>query len=77
MLQALVLGHFLSRSGKKMTGMMTRPNHNDLLFLKELIEAGHFVTVVDRCYPLAQAVAALRYVLEGHVRGKVILTISD
>jgi NADPH:quinone reductase-like Zn-dependent oxidoreductase len=76
MLQALVLGPFLSRSGRKMTGMMTRPNHDDLVFLKELIEAGKFVPVLDRCYPLAKAAEAHRYVLEGHVRGKVILTID-
>src|SRR5215831_20349548 len=61
---------FLSRSGRKLTGMMTRPNHDDLVFLKDLIEAGHFVPIVDRCYPMAQAVDAHRYVLEGHVRGK-------
>ena len=76
MLQALVLGPFLSRSGRKMTGMMTRPNHDDLVFLKELIEAGQFLPVIDRCYPLAKAAEAHRYVLEGHVRGKVILTID-
>ena len=74
MLQALVLGPFLSRSGRKMTGMMTRPNHDDLVFLKELIEAGKFEPVIDRCYPLSKAAEAHRYVLEGHVRGKVILT---
>jgi len=74
MFQALVLGPFLSRSGKKMMGMMTRPNHDDLVFLKDLIEAGKFVPVIDRCYPMAEAVEAHRYVLEGHVRGKVILT---
>jgi NADPH:quinone reductase-like Zn-dependent oxidoreductase len=74
MLQALALGPFLSRSGRKMTGMMTRPNHDDLVFLKELIEAGRFAPVIDRCYPLAKAAEAHRFVLEGHVRGKVILT---
>jgi len=74
MLQALVLGPFLSRSGRKMTGMMTRPNQDDLVFIKELIEAGKFVPVIDRCYPFSKAAEAHRYVLEGHVRGKVILT---
>jgi len=74
MVQALVLGPFLSRSGRKMTGMMTRPNHDDLVFLKDLIESGKFAPVIDRCYPLAEAVDAHRYVLQGHVRGKVILT---
>jgi NADPH:quinone reductase-like Zn-dependent oxidoreductase len=77
MLQALVLGPFLSRSGRKMTGMMTRPNRDDLAFLKDLIEAGTFVPVVDRCYPLARAAEAHRYVLEGQVRGKVILTLPQ
>jgi NADPH:quinone reductase-like Zn-dependent oxidoreductase len=77
MFQALLLGPFLSRSGKKMTGMMTRPNHHDLVFLKDLIEAGKFVPVIDRCYPLTEAADAHRYVLEGHVRGKVILTIDS
>jgi NADPH:quinone reductase-like Zn-dependent oxidoreductase len=77
MFQALVLGRFLSRSGRKMTGMMTRPNHDDLVFLKELIEAGKFVPVIDRCYPLTEAAAAHWYVLEGHVRGKVILTVDS
>jgi NADPH:quinone reductase-like Zn-dependent oxidoreductase len=57
--------------------MMTRPNHHDLVFLKDLIEAGKFVPVIDRCYPLTEAADAHRYVLEGHVRGKVILTIDS
>lgn len=75
MFQALIFGPFLSWSGKrKMTGMMTRPNHDDLVFLKEMIEAGKFVPVIDRCYPFTKAAEAHRYVLEGHVRGKVILT---
>ena len=77
MFQALILGPFLSRSGKKMTGKMTRPNHDDLVFLKDLIEAGKFVPVIDRCYPLAEAADAHRYVLQGHVRGKVVLTTNS
>jgi len=75
MLQVLLLGKPLSWSGnKQMKGMMTRPNQNDLVYLKELLEAGIVVPVIDRSYPLAGAAEAIRYVLEGHVRGKVILT---
>ena len=77
MFQALLLGPLLSWAGnRKMRGMMTRPNQKDLLFLKELLEAGRVVPAIDRCYPLDEAVAAMRYVLEGHVRGKVVLTIE-
>jgi NADPH:quinone reductase-like Zn-dependent oxidoreductase len=75
MFQALLLGAFLSWTGtKKFKGMMTRPNQEDLIVLKELLESCKIVSVIDRCYPLGEAVEAMRYVLEGHVRGKVILT---
>jgi NADPH:quinone reductase-like Zn-dependent oxidoreductase len=77
MFQALVLGAILSRTGEqKFRGMMTRPNADDLDFLKELMEAGKIVSVIDRTYPLSKTVEAMRYVLEGHVKGKVILTIE-
>jgi NADPH:quinone reductase-like Zn-dependent oxidoreductase len=74
-LQAMFLGPLLSRLGnKKIRGMMTRPDQKDLVLLKELLEAGKVIPVIDRCYPLAKATEAIRYVLEGHVRGKVVLT---
>jgi NADPH:quinone reductase-like Zn-dependent oxidoreductase len=51
-------------------------NQKDLLFLKELLEAGKIVPVIDRSYPLSNAAEALRYLAEGHAQGKVVLTVQ-
>jgi NADPH:quinone reductase-like Zn-dependent oxidoreductase len=45
------------------------------MLLKELIEAGKVMPVVDRTYPLSEAAKAIDYIDEGHVRGKVAITI--
>ena len=46
----------------------------DLAFLAELFEAGKVVPVVDRHYPLSEVPEALRYLEEGHAKGKVVIT---
>jgi NADPH:quinone reductase-like Zn-dependent oxidoreductase len=48
---------------------------DDLRALKDLIEAGKVVPVIDRTYPLAQAAEAVRYMERGHARGKVVITV--
>ena len=47
----------------------------DLIVLKELIEAGKLTPVIDRTYPLSETPAAMRYLEQGHSRGKVVLTV--
>ena len=47
----------------------------DVVLLKELIEAGKVTPVIDRTYPLAEVPEALRYLEAGHAQGKVVITV--
>ncbi len=78
LLQALLLGPVISRTGKQKMGFMgiAKINQKDLVFVKELLEAGKVVPVIDRRYPLSETSEALQYLEEGHARGKVIITIE-
>lgn len=77
MFQTLLLGWLLSRMGSRRFGsVLAKINQGDLVFLKDLIEAGKVVPVIDRRYPLSEAAEALRYVGAGHARGKVILIVE-
>ena len=73
--QVVFLGPWISMTGSKKMGiLMHKPNTSDLDFMKELFEAGKVVPVLDRRYPLSEVPEALRYLGEGHVRGKVVIT---
>jgi NADPH:quinone reductase-like Zn-dependent oxidoreductase len=77
LLQALLLGPLLSRIGsKRMCVFIAKINKNDMVLLKDLLEAGDVVPVIDRRYPLSEAAEALRYLGEGHAQGKVVITVS-
>ena len=56
--------------------MYGNPNKTDYAFLIELFEAGKVVPIVDRRYPLSEVPEALRYLEDGHARGKVIITVE-
>jgi NADPH:quinone reductase-like Zn-dependent oxidoreductase len=71
-LRALLLSRFV---GQKLTTFICRENHEDLLVLKELIEAGKITPVIDRSYPLSEVPKAIRYLEQGHARGKVVITV--
>jgi NADPH:quinone reductase-like Zn-dependent oxidoreductase len=72
--QALLLGPWMSKAkGKKMGAFSAQPKQQDLAFVKELFEAGKVKPVIDRSYPLSELPDALRYVGEGHAKGKVVI----
>ena len=71
--KALVTSPFVSQ---RLVTFVTRENREDLLAIRELIEAGQVTPVIDRTYTLAEAADAVRYVGEGHSRGKVLITVG-
>ncbi len=76
-LQAVFLGPLLSRIGhKKMRFFIAKVNGRDLHLLKDFLEAGKVVPVIDRRYPLSEVAEALCYREEGHAQGKVVIIID-
>jgi len=75
----MVLEPLLSMTGNKKVGLMgtAKVNQKDLVFVKELIEARKVVPVIDRRYPLGETAEAIRYLEEGHARGKVVITLEQ
>jgi NADPH:quinone reductase-like Zn-dependent oxidoreductase len=66
------MGRFVSQT---VAPYMAKRSRDDLVLLKELIEAGRVTPVVDKRYPLSEVPEAMRYLEEGHARGKVVITV--
>ncbi len=71
-LRALGLSLFVSQ---KLGTYISSENADDLMALRELIEAGKIKPVIDRTYPLSDVATAIRYLVEGHARGKIVITV--
>ena len=79
LIKALVLSRFVSQRIASYTAKpnySSGPNEGDLATLKELIETGTITPVIDRTYSLSETPEAIRYLEEGHTRGKVVITTS-
>jgi NADPH:quinone reductase-like Zn-dependent oxidoreductase len=78
MTQAMLQGPWISMTGSQKMGNrgVAKPNQNDLVIMKELLEAGKVKPVIDRCYPLSEVPDAIRYLEEGHAQGKVVITVA-
>lgn len=76
MFQSMVQSPWVSMTGKQKIGtFIQRANQKDLVFMKELLEAGKVIPVIDRSYKLSELPEALRYFEEGHAQGKVVITV--
>jgi NADPH:quinone reductase-like Zn-dependent oxidoreductase len=72
--KALLLSPFISQ---KMGMLMAELNKKDLTILGDLMQSGKVTPVIDRTYPLSQIAEAIRYLEQGHARGKVIITMGQ
>jgi NADPH:quinone reductase-like Zn-dependent oxidoreductase len=72
-LRALVMSRFVSQT---LVPFLARRRKEDLIIMQELLEAGKVTPVIDRTYPLSEASEAVRYLEEGHARGKVVITLE-
>jgi NADPH:quinone reductase-like Zn-dependent oxidoreductase len=77
MLQGMFLAPLLSIGPRKMRGLIANMNWKDLALLKNLLEAGKVLPVIDRRYPFSELTDAIRYLEEGHARGKVVIAFED
>jgi len=77
MFTLMLVGTWVSKTGSMKIGGMgvANPNKKDLVFIKELLEAGKVRPVIDRTYPFEKISDAIRYLEEGHARGKVVITV--
>jgi NADPH:quinone reductase-like Zn-dependent oxidoreductase len=62
-------------ASQRMVTFVSKPDKSDLQFLRERIEAGEIMPVIDRTYPLSETADAMRYLELGHARGKVVITV--
>jgi NADPH:quinone reductase-like Zn-dependent oxidoreductase len=76
LLYFLIRGRLLSRGDKTFKFFIAKINQKDLAFMKELLETRKVIPVIDRRYPLSETAGALRYLEEGHARGKIVVTVD-
>ena len=74
--QAVFLGPLIAMALRKKVGLLIhRPRAADLEVMKDLLESGDVAPIIDRRYPVDEVPEALRYFGEGHVQGKVVITV--
>ena len=68
----------LSRFGnQKLVGLLARASKEDLTIMHDLMATGKVTPVIDRRYKLNEVSEAIRYLEEGHARGKVVISLDD
>ena len=73
LIKTLVLSPFVSQN---LVMFLARRSKEDLTVMRELMKAGKVTPVIDKCYRLSEVPEAIRYLEEGHARGKVVITLE-
>jgi NADPH:quinone reductase-like Zn-dependent oxidoreductase len=73
LVKPLVVSPFVRQNLRR---YLSVPNGDDLVVLKDLVEAGVVTPVIDETYPLDETAAALAYIEQGHARGKVVVSVA-
>ena len=75
--QTVLMGALISLFSSKKIGSMgtAKTNKPDLLVLYDMLASGQVVPVIDRCYPFSETAEAIRYLEQGHARGKVVINV--
>ena len=78
LIQAALLGRQTSKTGNRKTYVVTLvQSQKDLILMKELLESGKVVPVIDGCYPLSKTPDALWYFEKEHAKGKIVITVEQ
>lgn len=72
-LKSVLLGKIMSFGSKKMLFLIAKTNSKDLEIIVSLAESGRIKPVIDKKYPFDKAIEAVRYIAQGHARGKVVI----
>ena len=76
--QTVIMGAWITATAQnKMGVLLHKPNPSDLVLLNELFESEKLVPVIDRCYSLSAVPEAFRYFGEGHVQGKIVISVDQ
>jgi NADPH:quinone reductase-like Zn-dependent oxidoreductase len=74
--KVIIFGRLMSMFGKKRMGFVIYKPNKDLAQLADLIEARKVVPIIDRRYPLSEVGEAIRHLGDGHVKGKIVITME-
>ncbi|MFH1213340.1 MAG: zinc-binding dehydrogenase, partial [Candidatus Neomarinimicrobiota bacterium] len=75
--KSLLFGWLLSLGAKKMRFLAAKANQADLEFIAKLAEEGHIKPVISQRFTLEKTAEAMRYLNDGHARGKVVITVTS
>jgi NADPH:quinone reductase-like Zn-dependent oxidoreductase len=67
---------FSRLTSQKLVTFLAKPSKDDLIILRELMATGKVTPVIDKRYRLSEVPEAIRYLEEGHARGKVVITLE-